>query len=73
MNQVKPKISINNLKIIWLKVIDHDLRVIANEKVKYEVLDCNEPSHISPSDSIGYSLIDHTTRQVYPEVATVPG
>lgn len=44
-----------------------------DERINYEVLSCVEPSHLSPSDSLGYSLIKHTTKQIYPDSIPIPG
>ena len=54
-------------------VLDHDLRVIGDERIKYEVLDCVQPSSVSPVDSLGFEIVKHSTLQVYPEVMVVPG
>ena len=44
-----------------------------DKRINYKILDCSEPSFVSPSSSLGYTLIDHTTRQIFPDFATVPG
>jgi carboxypeptidase PM20D1 len=54
-------------------VIEHDLRVINDARVHHEMLQCNEPTKISPVDSLGYKLIEHTTLQIFPDVAAIPG
>ncbi len=41
--------------------------------MSYEVLNCVEPTRVSPIDSLGFKLIEHATLQVFPHVAPVPG
>ena len=42
-------------------------------RIKYEIIDCAEPSHISPTDSLGYSVIKHTVMQLFPNSIPIPG
>ena len=56
-----------------LKIVAYDLKVIADSRIQYQVLDCSEPSPISSSTSLGYTLIEHTTRQIFPTYGTMPG
>ncbi len=49
------------------------MKVINDERVKYEVLDCTEPSHVSSINSDGYSIIKHTTQQLFPDAIPIPG
>jgi carboxypeptidase PM20D1 len=44
------------------EVIEHDLRVIADKRIHYEVVECVEPPPVSDINTLGYSLIQHTTR-----------
>ena len=46
--------------------------MINDPRIKYEVLDCIEPSHISPSKSLGFTLIKHVTMKLYPEASVLP-
>lgn len=54
------------------EVVDYDVKVVADERIKCEVLRCNEPSHISQMNSTGYQLIKHVTKQIYPESTVIP-
>lgn len=42
-------------------------------RIKYEIIDCTEPSHISPTKGLGYSVIKHTVMQLFPKSIPVPG
>ena len=58
--------------IVFFKVVDYHMKAINDDRVKCAVLECVEPSPISPADSLAYTLLEHTTRQVYPEAIIVP-
>ena len=53
-------------------VLDHDLAVMNDKRIRYEILDCSEPIKISPIDNMGYSIIEHTTYQIFPGISAVP-
>ena len=55
------------------EVVDYHLRVINDERVQHEVLECVEPSPISPVDSLGFMLIEHSTRQIFEDSIIIPG
>lgn len=55
------------------EVLNYDLAVINDKRIKYEIIDCSEPTKTSPIDSLGYSIIEHTTYQIFPGVSAVPG
>jgi carboxypeptidase PM20D1 len=46
--------------------------VINDKRVNYQVIACVEPTAVSPIDSLGFKLIEHTTLQIFPNVAPVP-
>jgi hypothetical protein len=48
------------------------LKAISDDRIKYEIVDCVEPSKISPPTSLGFSLVKHTTKQIFPEAVVVP-
>jgi hypothetical protein len=47
--------------------------VIGDDRVKHEIVECIEPSHVSSIDSLGYKAIQHATLQVFPDAIPVPG
>lgn len=54
-------------------VLDHDLAVMNDKRIHYEILECSEPTKISPIKSMGFSILEHTTYQIFPGVSAVPG
>ena len=58
---------------MYLKILDIDLKTINNEKINHEIIECIEPSPISPISSLGYELIEHSAMQIYPEAIPIPG
>jgi carboxypeptidase PM20D1 len=55
------------------EILNYDLSVMQDSRIKYEILDCTEPSHISPTDSLGYHVIKHTVMQLFPDSIPLPG
>lgn len=53
-------------------MIDYDLKVINDKRISYEIISCVEPSPVSSTNSLGYMLIDHSTREVYNDVYVIP-
>ncbi|RMZ96294.1 putative carboxypeptidase PM20D1 [Brachionus plicatilis] len=54
------------------EVLDYDLAVINDKRINYEIIDCSEPIKTSSIESLGYSIIEHTTYQIFPGVSAVP-
>lgn len=54
------------------EVLAFDIATIADSRVYYEVLECIEPSAISPTDSLGFFLLEHITRHIYPKSLVQP-
>jgi carboxypeptidase PM20D1 len=54
------------------QVLEHDLKVINDKRVTYEILSCVEPSPISPTNSLAFTLLEHTTKEIYNDVAIIP-
>lgn len=54
------------------EVLAFDVATIADPRVQYEVLECIEPSAVSPSDSLGFFLLEHITRELYPDTLVQP-
>lgn len=55
------------------EILDFDLKIINDLRIHYEVLECVEPSEISPSDSDAYRLIEHATMKLFPGTIAAPG
>lgn len=55
------------------EIIDFDLKVINDPRINHEILECTEPSAISPSDSDGYRLIEHASMKLFPDAIISPG
>ena len=53
--------------------MEYDLKVINDNRISYEVITCTEPSPVSPKKSSAFELIEHTTKQIHPDVIAVPG
>lgn len=55
------------------EIINYDISVMQDSRINYEIIDCTEPSHISPTESLGYSVIKHTAMQLFPNSIPIPG
>jgi carboxypeptidase PM20D1 len=55
------------------EVISHVKKSINDERIKIELKDFHsEPSKVSSTESKGYSLINQSIKEIYPDVITVP-
>ena len=55
------------------EIINYDVSVMQDPRVKHEIIVCHEPTHISPTNSLGYSVIKHTAMQLFPNSIPIPG
>ncbi|CAF0724852.1 unnamed protein product [Brachionus calyciflorus] len=55
------------------EVLEYDLLVMNDKRINYEIIECSEPTSISPIDSLGYSIIEHSTYQIFEGVSALPG
>ena len=55
------------------EVLEYDLSIINDDRINYEVVQCTEPSPVSPKHSLAFELIEHTTKQIHPDVVAIPG
>ena len=53
-------------------VLDHIRRTVADDSLRLEVVDANEPSPVSASDGPAYELIARTTAAVFPDAVVTP-
>ncbi len=49
-----------------------DLKIINDDRIKYEIIDCVEPTHISDINSDGFSLIEHATMKLFKDINIIP-
>ena len=54
------------------EVLEYDLKIINDDRINYEVLQCTEPSPVSPRQTLAFELIEHTTKQLHPSVTAIP-
>jgi carboxypeptidase PM20D1 len=53
-------------------VVEHIRHAVADDTLRLEVVDANEPSPVSPSDGPAYDLIAGTVEAVFPDAVVTP-
>jgi carboxypeptidase PM20D1 len=53
-------------------VVEHIRHAVADDTLRLEVVDANEPSPVSPSDGPAYDLIAGTVEAVFPDAVVAP-
>jgi carboxypeptidase PM20D1 len=53
-------------------VVEHIRRAVADDSIRLEVLDANEPSPVSPSSGPAYELVAGTVAAVFPDAVVTP-
>ena len=56
-----------------MQILEFDLKTIGDPRIEYDILQCIEPSHISPAAGVGFSILKHTTMQLHPDSVIAPG
>lgn len=54
------------------EMVDFDIKTIGDDRIKHEVLECFEPSHVSPMDTLGFEVLEHVTMAIYPDTIIQP-